>query len=383
MPVVLVKPPCPGPPGSRVGDAPLRSSLLHGVFLILLLVLLMPVPDSAADEEKEEQRTDKDLVDLYARALKELCSNPAECGPAVDTGKLENLIQPILRLRVAPITDPDILQSFPFVDSYEALFSLAGNPCNAAAERVSQWRTGLLELDAKAYKVNRFFDRPAARWVVQEARSLSAQPTRKMLGGYIEREQGTVSVSPEGHPCRESKRNCEKVRYVLLKCLVPGVHDPREARDRLHAFPPDKANRRVTHYWEVLLEEETLLIRRNYRLKPLPGYEGTMENYHQLVFRDTQRIVILEENTRAGKFILQTDNAAVYIQSPPYGVTVALLFTGKYAMEGFFRMMVGNKTVTEPLGVLAILRQYMIAPELGVEHAVRAGEKDFAEVQSR
>ena len=349
-----------------------------GVFLILLLV---PAPDPAAGQE-EEGSTHRGLVEAYGRRLKDLCSDPARCEPSLARDKLEDLVQPILGLLAAPITDPEILQAFPFVDSYEALLRLEGNPSDAAGPRVAEWRSHLTELDTKAYRVNRFSARPAARWVVREAQSIPAEPTRKMLAGYIEREQGTVFVSPEGERCRSSRGDCERVRYVLLKCLVPGVHDPREARDRFHAFPPEKANRRVTHYWEVLLEEEILLLRRNYHLKPLPGYEGTMENYHRLAFRDPQRIVIAEENARAGRFILQTDTAAAYIRSPPHGVTVALLFTGRYAMEGFFRMVVGGKTLTEPLEVLGILRQYMMAPERGVDHAVWAGQKDYNENQA-
>jgi len=342
------------------------------------MVFFPHIPRAGAAGDEEIQ---KETVTCYNRRLQELCPDPADCGPAMDPTALENLIQLIRELLSAEITDPDILQHFHFVDSYQCLLHLSGNPPAGTAQRVAEWRKQLTELDVKAYQVNRFFERPAARWVVREARTLPAQPTRKMLKGYIERREGTVYVSPDGEPCRKSRKRCEKVRYILLKCLVPGVPDPRTARDRLHAFPPPKANRRVTHYWEVPLEEETLLIRRNYRMKPLPGYEGTMENYHQLVFRDKQRIVILEENTRVGKFILETDNAAAYIRSPPYGVTVALLFTGKYAMEKFFRMLVGNKPVTEPLEVLSILRQYMMDPEKGVDQAVRAGTADYREHQ--
>jgi hypothetical protein len=354
----------------------LRSSFL---FLVLLMVLLLRVPGAGAIQD---EKTEKEIVARYNRGLKELSPDPAACGPCVGREKLEALIGPICDLLAANISDPSVLQEFHFVDSYEILFRLDRNPATGIEELVSEWRKKLTELDIKAYQVNRFFARPAARWVVREAKGLSARPTPKMLGGTIEWVEGTVNVSPDGLRCPTSGKGCEKVRYVLLKCLVRGVDDPWKARERLHAFPPNRANRRVTHYWEVLLDQETLLLRRNYRLKPLPGYEGTMENYHQLVFKDPQRIVILEENARVGKFILQTDNAAAYIRSPPYGVTVALLFTGRYAMEGFFRMMVGNKPVTEPLEVLSILRQYMMNPEMGVECAVQAGEEDYRKNQA-
>jgi len=359
-----------------------RGPALHRALYLtvfLSLPLLLGFLDAAAEEEATAH---KELVGQYARALRELCSGPAGCGPALGSDRLDELIRLIHRLLAVPNTEPEVLQAFPFVDSYEVLFQLEGNPRQEAEERVAEWRKRLKELDTKAYRVNRFSGRPAARWVVGKARSIPAEPTHKMLAGYIEREQGTVYVSPEGERCQSSRGACERVRYVLLQGLVPGVHDPREARDRFHAFPPERANRRVTHYWEVLLQEEILLLRRNYRLKPLPGYEGTMENYHRLAFRDPQRIVIAEENARVGRFILQNDTAAAYIRSPPHGVTVALLFTGRYAMEGFFRMIVGDKTLTEPLEVLSILRQYMMAPERGVEYAVWAGQKDYNENQA-
>jgi len=124
-----------------------------------------------------------------------------------------------------------------------------------------------------------------------------------------------------------------------------------------------------------------MLMRRNYQLRPFPGYAGRMENYYQIPFRDDRRIVAIEQNARVGRFILWTDNAAVYIQSPPHGVIVSLIFSGKYAMERFFYVLVGDKLLQVPVEVMAILRQYILDPELGVEHAVEAGRKDYRENQ--
>lgn len=360
---------CPDP---QSGRAALRNPLLSVAFLLVL-----HVPAAAAEGEG----SGKGLVERYDRLLAETFPDPGDCARVPDPERLAPLVETIRGLVEMPVDDPAVLQDFPFVASYEILFRLQVLAVGREQERLEEWKEALRALDARAYRVNRFWDRPAAQWVIRKARTLPAQPTPRMLEGYIEREEGKVYVDADGVRCGDSRKGCDKVRYVLIRCLVPGVDDPRTARDRLHAFPPVEANRRVTHYWEMPLDPETLLIRRTYRMKPLPGYEGIMENYHQLVFRDRQRIVILEVNTRVGQFILQTDNAAAYIRSPPYGVTVALIFTGSYKMEGFFRMLAGDKPMTEPLEVLSILRQYMTAPEKGTEHAVRVGTEDFREHQ--
>jgi len=345
---------------------------------VLLVFLLLDASRTAAAEAGAAQR---EIVARYNEGLKGLCPDPGACARVPGPGQLDPLVDRIRGLLEMPMDDPEVLQGFHFVASYECLFRWQHLGSAEDRQRLAAWQEALAALDRKAYQVNRFWERAAARWVVREARSLPARPTPKMLDGYIERKEGKVAVDAGGGACRDSKKGCAAVRYVLVKCLVRGVDDPRVARDRLHAFPPVKANRRVTHYWETPLDPETLLLRRTYRMKPLPGYEGIMENYHQMVFRDAQRLVILEVNTRVGNFILQTDNAAAYIRSPPYGVTVALIFTGSYKMEGFFRMLAGDKPLQEPLEVLAILRQYMMAPELGADHAVRAGTEDYRERQ--
>ena len=313
----------------------------------------------------------------------EYFSNPETCSQSTANRQLKNLIQMICQLQTSPISDPQILQKFNFKTSYEILSRLEKNPPTGMKEQITCWKDDLIKLDIKAYHTNQFYNRPSARWVIHEARSIPAKPTKDMLEGHIEREQATAFTSPTGETCRQSKKGCEKVRYVLLKLLVPGYENPAEVRERLHSFSPCLANRRVTDYLEVPLEKKTLLLRRNYQIKPLPGYKGTMENYHQLVFRDKQRIVILEENTRVGKFIKRTDNAAAYIRSPPYGVTIAFIFTGKYAMESFFRAMIGTKTMEEPVEVMAILRQYLLHPDKGEAYAVEAGKKEYKENQKR
>ncbi|MFC1888661.1 hypothetical protein ACFL4G_02780 [Thermodesulfobacteriota bacterium] len=348
------------------------------LFSLLAIALFFLLPPAASSGEKKHENQ---LVKEYNILLKDTFPNPQSCSQSVKCGQLQTLIHLICELLAAHISDPEVLQKFEFVASYEGLMCLERNPLPGLAETVSRWKEVLIELDIKAYQTNRFFARPSVLWVVQKSKSLPAKPTQRMLEGYIVRDEGVVHVSPLGEPCAGSKKKCEKVRYVLLKCLVRGLENTATVREFLHAFPPEEANRRVTDYWEMPLDKKTLLIRRNYTLKPLPGYKGTMENYHQMVFRDKQRIVILEQNVRVGRFILRTDNTAVYIKSPPYGVTVALLFTGKYAMEDFFRALIGSKQVEEPVQVLAILRQYIENTEKGVAYAVEAGQKDYNEKQ--
>jgi len=348
-----------------------------GLIAIILFVLFSPAVFS------HEKKDPKKLVKEYNNLLAGSCPNPHCSSASEERCKLGNLTGLINDLLAAPISDPRVLQKFKFADSYECIQSLENSPPPRHSETVCRWKNLLIDLDNKAYQTNRFFARPSAKWVIQKGKTLTATPTPRMREGYITREEKTIRISRLGRVCGESQKGCEKLRYVLLKCLVRGFDDPEIVRERLHAFPPVKANRRLTRYWEVPLEKDTMLLRRNYRLKPLPGYEGNMENYHQLAFRDKQRIVILEVNARVGKFILRTDNAAIYIKSPPYGVSVALLFTGKYAMEGFFRAIIGNKQVEEPMKVLAILRQYIENTDKGVDHAVEAGIRDYQRNQKQ
>ena len=344
------------------------------VVCLACFTLCCAVRPAGADRKGTPPRK---LVREYNHLLDDAVPDGPECcrkARPEEIGALGGLVD---QLHCAHISDPQTLQKFHFAESYEGVRSL--EYCHRAelAGYTARWKACLVGLDVKAYRINAFYERPSARWVVAKARRLPAAPTQRMIEGYIEREETTVFIAEDGDECPGKQKGCEKLRYVLIRFLVPGKDNPAKVREILQSFPPEKANPRVTDYLEVTLEKNPLLLRRDYHLKPLPGYEGTMENYHELVFQDRQRTVLLEVNTRVGAFILRSDNAAAYIMSPPHGVTVAFLFSGKYAMEGFFRTLAGDKPLEESLKSLTILRQYCIDPGAGVEHAVRAGLADY------
>jgi len=155
----------------------------------------------------------------------------------LNTWQVTNLINLVCRLLSVPITDPSTLQGLNFAASYEILFELGKKPDPEKIDLFTQWKRFLVELDIKAQKINKSEERPSARWVVEKGKSLPDAPSARMLNGYIEREENTVYISKDGRVCGESKSGCEKIRYVLIKCLVPGIEDPETARALLHAFP--------------------------------------------------------------------------------------------------------------------------------------------------
>jgi hypothetical protein len=297
----------------------------------------------------------------------------------MDSARGNELIGPLSLLLSRSIADRRILPKLDFLYSYEVIDRLEKTADPHTRDLAAAWKEELVRLDVRAHNINRFFQRPSALWTIRKGKRIPAQPTQKMLQGYIEREENTVYISDIGEECQGSKKGCERLRYVLIKCLVPGVHDPETARALLHEYPPVLANYSMVNYLEVPLSEKTKLIRRNYYLKPFPGYKGVMENYYEIAFEDSQRVIILEQNTRKGRFIIRTDNGGVFIKSPPYGVTAALLFSGKYVMEKFFRLLVGDKLLEEPAKVLSILRQHMMHPDRAPEENARAGHRDFEE----
>jgi hypothetical protein len=340
--------------------------------LICCMVLLFPDP-----ARPDEDSSPKKILKEYNRVLHDGFSDPASGDVRFDPGTIEGLIDRISGLLCRPDPDCRVLQGLDFLYSYQVIDRLEKTAPPGSKDCVDRWKQSLVRLDIQAHNTNRYFLRPSALWVVGKSKRISAQPTRRMLGGYIEREENTVYISGSGEECQASKRGCDRLRYVLIRCLVPGIHEPEEARAVLHAFPADLANPRLVNYMEVPLSEKNRLIRRNYFLRPFPGYKGVMENYYEIVFEDSQRLIILEQNTREGKFILRTDNGGVFIKSPPYGITVALLFSGKYVMEKVFYALLGNKLLEEPAQALSILRQYMMHPDDAPEEAVRRGREDF------
>ena len=351
-------------------------------FLVLVVtwgVLFCPCLSQRGDAAPESEA--RDITRQYNRVLKDYFPDVKSLDAPLNTWQVTNLINLVCRLLSVPITDPSTLQGLDFTASYEILFELGKKPDPEKIDLFTQWKRFLVELDIKAQKINKSEERPSARWVVEKGKSLPDAPSARMLNGYIEREENTVYISKDGRVCGESKSGCEKIRYVLIKCLVPGIEDPERARALLHAFPPEKSDSRVVDYWEVLLDPEKKLMRRNYGIRPFSGYSGTMEDYHQIAYEDKERIVVLEQNARGGKFIRRTDNAGVYVRSPPHGVTVAMIFSGKYIMEKFFYALIGDKLLREPVEVMAILRQFILHPEKGADSAVEAGQRDYLENQ--
>ncbi|MEW6440871.1 MAG: hypothetical protein AB1640_08020 [bacterium] len=349
-----------------------KALWISPVFVLLLLAL------AAAAETGEVER---DAVKRYNRLLQEAFADAESANGTAREPQLKNLTELASQLLAADISDPSILQKLDFVASYEALFALNGKEAGDSGGLVSRWKELLMQLDVKAHEINNSPLHPFARWILRKSLSVSAEPTPRMIAGYIEREENLVRIGSEGQECSGCDKGCQKLRYVQLRFLVPGIPDPGKTMELLRSFPPEKANPRVTHYWEVLLDPASTLTRRSYRVRPFPGYSGPMEDYYQVVFRDDRRIVAVEQNARTGRFILRSDNAAVYLESPPHGVTVSFIFSGKYVMEKFFYVLAGNKLLDVPVEVMAILRQYVIHPELGVEHAVEAGRKDYRENQ--
>jgi hypothetical protein len=351
---------------------PRRALLISPVLVLLLLSITAPA---------ENGDTEREVIRRYNRLLQGRFPDPAGSNATAPELRLKNLTDLTMQLLAADISDPSVLQKLDFVTSYETLFALDEKGSTDAAQFLSRWKELLVQLDVKAHEINNSVERPFAQWVLRKGLSVSPEPTPRMIAGYIEREEQWVRIGSDGQECTGSTKGCRKLRYVQLQCLVPGITDPMKAMESLHRFPPEKANPRVTHYWEVLLDPGSMLTRRNYRVRPLPGYAGRMEDYYQIAFQDDRRIVAVEQNARVGKFIVQADNAAVCIQAPPHGVIVSLLFSGKYLMEEFFYVLVGDKLLEVPVEVMAILRQYILNPELGVENAVEAGRKDYRENQ--
>jgi hypothetical protein len=349
--------------------------------LLLICALLLGSLTCRSVEAASPEPTAIGLVRDYDRLLASYFPAVPCPGSPPKAWQVTNLMNLICQLASAPIEDPRTLQKLDFTASYPVLAALEKDPDPKVQDLAARWKRLLIQLDRKAEEINNFRERPSAKWVLAKGKSLPAEPTARMLDGYIEREKGTVYISRDGAECGQEKKGCEKLRYVLIQCLAPGVPDVETARSRLHAFPPVRANPRLFDYWEVLLDPQRKLIRRHYGIRPFPGYEGSMENYYEVTYRDPERIVALEQNTREGKFIVCTDNAGVYVLSPPHGVTVALIFSGKYVMEEFFYVLAGDKLLREPVEVMAILRQFIMCPDKGPEAAVAAGHRDYVEAQ--
>lgn len=345
---------------------------LRGIWVCFIMLCL------AARAAAGDLPPPKKLVKQYNRAL--ACGSPGNGeAPLLDPACGDRLMEPLSRLLSSDISDPEDLQKLHFLNSYEIIGALEESPDTATRDRAAAWKEVLVELDTRAHRVNRSFLRPSARWIVWKGKRIPAKPTPRMLEGYVEREENTVYIDDDGSECQGSMKGCEKLRYVLIQCLVPGVHDPEKARALLHAFPPVLANDRLTGYVEVPLPGKTQLCRRNYYMNPFPGYNGVMENYYEIAFADSQRVIILEQNTRKGRFIIRTDNGGVFIESPPHGVIVAMLFSGKYIMEKFFLLLVGDKLLDEPAQVLSVLRQAILHPERDPRETARVGIRDFQE----
>jgi len=345
--------------------------------LIVSVLLCLAAPA----RPEEDRPAPKKLVDQYNKALGRSCPDAGGGAGPGDPDCVGPPLEPLQRLLSLEIADPEVLQALDFLASYEAIGALEKSPDPGTRARAAAWKEGVAELDARAHRINRSFQRPGALWVLWKGKRIPAKPTHRMLEGYVEREENTVYIDENGQECQGSRKGCEKLRYVLIRCLVPGIHDPEEARALLHAFPPALANDRLTGYLEVPLPGKTRLCRRSYYMHPFPGYNGVMENYYEVAFADSQRVIILEQNTRRGRFIVRTDNGGVFIKSPPYGVIVAMLFSGKYIMEKFFLLLVGDKLLDEPAQVLSVLRQAILHPDRDPEENARAGIRDFQEME--
>jgi len=351
-----------------------RGMNIFRSLLICLFLLFLPVRAHPGDPPSP-----KKIIKRYNKILHNCFPDAGDGDGSLDAARANELIAQLSRLASLPISDREILPKLDFLGSYEVIACLEKKTDPRTKDLVAEWKEGLVRLDIRAHNNNRYFIRPSALWTIRMGRRIPAQPTRKMLKGYIEREDNTVYISESGKECHGSKKGCERLRYVLLRCLVPGIHDPEKARALLHEYPPVWANNRMVNYLEVPLSKKTRLCRRNYYLTPFPGYKGVMENYYEIAFADSQRVIILEQNTRRGRFIIRTDNGGVFIQSPPHGVTVALLFSGKYIMEKFFRILVGDKLLVEPAQVLSVLRQHIMHPDRDPEETAEAGRRDFEE----
>lgn len=346
------------------------------------VVVTVLLAGSAARAQVAE--SSRDLVSRYNRVLKELklATGDGWCCECVwPDRRVQNLIEILRMLAALEISDPTILPSLHFVDSYKTLFVLRDGSSIQARAQAEDWDLALRQVDLKARTINGFENRPAARWLLDEARSLNGLCTPAMLDGFIEREQGTARIAEDGNFPLCSGSDGRKLAYVILKCLLPGQHDLREAQRRMYGFPPTMVNPRVLEYWEVRFSEPDLSMRRNYTLRPFPGYHGTLETYHRIVFEDRERLVTREENARQGRFVIESENAAVFVQAPPHGIVFALILTGRYWMQDVFELLAGDKRLTEPLKAMCILRQAILRPELGEAAIVEAGLRDFRERQ--
>ena len=278
-------------------------------FSSIILLLLFPTSARSVVEKPL-----KKIVKRYNKILRDTFPEKRPCTTSFPAYPVETLIHQISQMLSLNVEDPKILQKVDFLYSYEVIFSLEENPPRNMQDLINTWKTSIIELDIKAHDTSFMVTRPSAKWVIQKGKLIPSQPTKKMKEGYIERKDHTVYISDNGEVCGNSKKGCEQLNFVVVKCLVLGTHDPETARALLHEFPPVKANPRLVDYWEVPLTEKNCLIRRTYYLKPFPGYKGTMQNYYKIVYEDIQRLIALEQNVRKGKFVLRTDNAAVFIK---------------------------------------------------------------------
>ncbi len=339
----------------------------------------------AGSAQAQVPESPRELVSKYNRVLEglDLRNGDRSCGCAWPDRSVQDLVEILRILAELEISDPEILPSLDFVDSYQTIFALRASSSVQARAQGEAWDLALRQVDVKARTVNGFESRPAARWLLDKARSMPGLCTPAMLEGFVEREEGTARIPEDGNspPCPDS--DGRKLAYVMLRCLLPAQHDLREAQRRMHVFPPTMANPRVLGYWEVRFSEPDLFMRRNYTLRPFPGYHGTLETYHRIVFEDSERLITREENARQGRFVIESENAAVFVQAPPHGIVFALILTGRYWMQDVFELLAGDKRLSEPLKAMCILRQAILRPELGEAAIVEEGLRDFRERQWR
>ena len=357
---------------SRAGRVDVYSR--HTLVVLLFVAMFLsfgPVTVSA------ESHSESDLVRQYNRLLKKSFSGAVLGQGAPLRASVRELTGILSALLAAEIDDPDVLQHLAFVPSYEALFALEKKCHGVGAHEQASWKNTLVALDRRAEGINGFRKRPTALWLLERAKGIPSEPTAPMVRGAVVEEEGIVWIDSQAKTCGGEERRCRKLRYMVLKMLVPGVFSPERARDLFLEVPGDKANTHVHNYWEVPLGGQEDLFRRNYMIKPFPGYAGTMEHYCFRAFRDVNQVIMLEQNARVGKYVFRTDTAAAFVRSPGYGTVVALVMSGDYFMEGFFYFLMGRRRIAEPAKSLYIIRRHMVDPGQSVEDCISEGLEDF------
>lgn len=247
-----------------------------------------------------------------------------------------------------------------------------------AGPRLEAFVDAVRHLDLALYRANDALARPSTRWIRTYVRV--QDPPRELIDdGAIAYASRSTCLDVAGE--ERAGGGCERIAFDRFDLRIPGVA-PREVLHWVEELPAEVVNDRIREAFEVDLGEGR--ISRSQKTIDFYLSNGSMELYRVRERVADEEIIIREENARSGKFVQRSDGIVRILTDGRNGSYYSLVGTAETVFGSDF---LGDKRAQETVRSLAILRQYVLLRDEGVEPGRAAreardrGNREWRDVQ--